>query len=146
MKKIINNKVYDTETAQELASWANTWDTRDFHHVCETLYRKRTGEFFLCGEGGPMTQYARTIGQNEWLGGEKIFPLSAENARKWAEEHLDADDYIELFGEPKESPDERVTLCVQIPADLDTLIRRQAAERGISLSAYINDALAKAVK
>ena len=140
MKKIINNKVYDTETAQELASWASTWDTPDFYHVCETLYRKRTGEYFLYGAGGPMTQYARTIGQNEWSGGEKIIPLSAENARNWAEEHLDGDEYESIFGLPDEDADP-VMLSVMLPADLSALIRQKAVEKGISLTAYVEWAL-----
>ena len=143
MKKIINGRQYDTDKARQLGVDGGG---DGFSAWSEELYQKRTGEYFIYGEGGPMTKYAKSTGQNSWSGGSKIIPLSAENARKWAEEHLDADDYIELFGEPEESPDERVTLCVQIQADLDILIRRQAAERGISLSAYINDALAKAVK
>ena len=145
MKMIIRNKIYNTATARELGmdSYSNPGD---FHYWRETLFQKRTGEYFLYGEGGPMSHYARSVGQNEWAGGEKIFPLSPDKARAWAEKHLDADEYIKLFGEPEESSDERVTLCVKIQVDIDTLIRRQAAERGISLSAFINEALAKAVK
>ena len=50
MKKIIKGKVYDTDTARELASWANGGNWRDFSHLEETLYRKKTGEYFLHGE------------------------------------------------------------------------------------------------
>ena len=67
MKKIINGKKYDTDTAQELASWDNGGGWRDFHHCEETLYRKKTGEFFLFGEGGPMTKYAVSTGQTQQL-------------------------------------------------------------------------------
>ena len=66
MKKIINGKVYDTETAQVLGSWSNMSD-RSFERIDETLYRKRTGEFFLHGEGGPMSRYAVQIGQNPFV-------------------------------------------------------------------------------
>ena len=49
-----------------------------------------------------MARYAEAVGSNEWGWGEKIIPLAADGARKWAEEHLDADDYRTLFGAPDE--------------------------------------------
>ena len=97
MKKVINGKAYDTEKAKPVAHWKNWGSWRDFEHIEETLYRKRTGEFFLFGEGGPKTKYAEREGQNCWTDGSKIIPLSWEAARKWAEEHLDADKYAEIF-------------------------------------------------
>lgn len=137
MKKIINNKLYNTETAVEIGLDCGG---DGFTHWCERLYRKRTGEYFLHGEGGPMTQYAVTIGQNSWSGGEKIMPLTYENARKWAEEHMDADDYAEAFGMPDEDGGVE-TLHVQLPSDLMAAIRKQAAERGLSLRAYVEQEL-----
>lgn len=135
MKKIINGKLYDTDTAKGLGSWSNgEWG--DFSHVEETLYRKRTGEFFLHGEGGPMTQYAKSCGNNSWSGGEKIIPLSAAKAREWAEGKLDANDYAAIFGMPDEDAG-KVTLCVQLPADLNALIRAGASESGQSIAAYV---------
>lgn len=136
MKKIINGKLYDTDTARMLGSWENTWDTRDFGHVSEELYIKRTGEYFLYGEGGPSTRYAKTIGQNSWSGGAQIMPLSVEAAREWAEEHLSADKYAEIFGMPDEDA-EPVALNIQIPAALNAQIRAKAAESGESLTAYV---------
>ena len=38
MKKIINGKRYDTDTAKELGSWSYS-HYGDFAYVCETLYR-----------------------------------------------------------------------------------------------------------
>ena len=142
MKKIINNKVYDTDTARELGMDAGG---DGFSGWCERLYQKRTGEFFLYGEGGPMTKYAHTIGQNSWSGGEKIMPLSAAKAREWAEEHLDGDDYEAIFGIPEEGP-EKVTLCVQLSATLGAKIRAGASEAGKSLSGYIEQVLGESLK
>ncbi len=59
MKKVINGKAYDTEKAKPVAHWKNWGSWRDFEHIEETLYRKRTGEFFLLGEGGPKTEICR---------------------------------------------------------------------------------------
>ena len=49
-----------------------------------------------------MTKYAVSVGLNEWSGGEKIIPLDLDSAQKWAEEHLDGDEYVRAFGEPEE--------------------------------------------
>ena len=102
MRKIIKGKMYDTETATEVGSFSNAGSFRDFTHMEETLYRKRNGEFFLFGEGGPMTKYAVTIGQNSWSGGSRITPLTENQAREWAEECLNVDEYISLFGDVDE--------------------------------------------
>ena len=98
MKKIIDNKKYDTATATCLAHWWNGLPGNDFNHMEERLYRKKNGEYFIHGEGGAMTCYCRTIGQNEWSGGEDITPLTEAEARKWVEEKAN-DRYEEIFGE-----------------------------------------------
>ena len=58
--------------------------------------------FFLYGEGGAMTKYAKYVEGCGYTDGEKIIPLSEDEARDWVEEHMDVDDYIELFGECEE--------------------------------------------
>ena len=98
MKKIINGKRYNTDTAKILGS-AGYSHPGDFNHWYEELYQKKTGEFFLHGVGGAMSRYARRIGLDEWTGGEEIRPLSLEEAREWAEKNLDAEEFEEVFGE-----------------------------------------------
>ena len=61
MKKVINGRRYDTEGAMRLAGYRYGMP-RDLGYWEETLYRKRTGEFFLHGEGGPASKYAESIG------------------------------------------------------------------------------------
>mgnify|MGYP001198088724 CR=1 FL=1 len=97
MKRIINGKKYDTDTAKNLGS-AGYSHPGDFSFWQETLYQKKTGEFFLHGVGGAMSKYACRTGPDEWVGGEEIRPLTLEEARKWAEENLDADEYEQAFG------------------------------------------------
>lgn len=134
MKKIINGKLYDTDTATEIGS--NYYGTPgDFSYFSEHLYKKRTGEFFLHGSGGPMSRYSKSIGQNEWSGSEKIIPMSYESAREWAEKNLDADDFQQVFGEITEGEDAYIS--VKLPAAADSKLRRMAAEQGLSLTAMI---------
>lgn len=137
MKKIIKGKVYDTDTAQEMGSWSNGGGWRDFHHVEETLYRKKTGEFFLHGEGGPATRYAVACGQNSWTGGSRIMPLAYREAKKWAEEHLDADDYEAIFGEVTEDGS-KIQVCYTISSASVEKIKRRAGELGIPASTYLD--------
>ncbi len=136
MKKIINGKMYDTDTAKRVGSTFHGDGLRDFRHYEETLYKKRTGEYFLHGEGGPMSRYAESVGQNQWSGGEKIIPLDYKAATKWAEENMDADDYQEEFGEVSEEG-ERVMLSISVDATVADRIRKAAAEAGTSVSALI---------
>lgn len=142
MKKIISGKVYDTDTARELGSWANAGHWGDFGHMEETLYRKKTGEFFLHGEGGPATKYAEAVGQNEWSGGARIMPMSFAEARSWSEEHLEADVFEAIFGAVSED-DSRIQVCYSLSAATVETIKRKAAELGISASAYIDKIVAE---
>ena len=101
MKIIRNGKKYDTETAKKIITWSHGY-YRDFKYIAETLYRKKTGEYFLHGEGGPMTVYAEAIGDNTWSGGEQIIPLNEKEAKRWAEEKISVDAYERIFGEVSE--------------------------------------------
>lgn len=101
MKKIINKKLYNTETAKDLGFWNNGRSCCDSSYMEETLYQKKTGEFFLYGYGGALTGYAKRVGTSQ-SEGEKITPLSVDEAKEWAEEHLDADDYLDIFEDTEE--------------------------------------------
>lgn len=137
MKKVINGRLYNTDTAEKLGSWENMNDYRNFHYFSETMYRKRTGEFFLHGEGGPASPYHERVDQNSYMGGERIRPLTPEEAREWAEEHMDADDYQRIFGEVSEG-EGRTVLSVSMDAAVAERIRRMAAEQGLSVSELIS--------
>jgi hypothetical protein len=140
MKKIIKNKVYDTETARFIGSYDNGVDHRDIYSMTETLYRKRTGEYFLHGAGGPGSRYSARIDSNNWSGGEDIIPLTYDQASEWAEEHLDADEYEQEFGAVTED-ESAETVTISLPAAVIAKIRRQAQEQGSSVSAVISSAL-----
>lgn len=133
MKKIIKNKVYDTGTAQKCGEYEPNPYQSDFSYFCETLYRKKTGTFFLHGEGNAASKYSRSCGQNETCRGEKIIPLTYAEAQAWAEEHLDGDDYIAIFGEPEEDDGSVAALNIRISAAKMQKLRQAAGKRGVSL-------------
>lgn len=136
MKKIINGKVYDTEKAECVGEWSNGCYTTDFQYCSEDLYRKRTGEFFLHGDGGAMSKYAVSGGNGNWGPGSKIIPLTYEAAQKWAEKHLDGEDYEAIFGEVVED-DSRASITIYMSTSAIERAKRAASQEGISLSAYI---------
>ena len=101
MKKIIDGKLYNTATAEAVDSYDNgLYGT--FRYWEEALYRKKTGEYFLYGYGGPATEYSEQVGPNEYGSGERIIPLTAAEAKTWMEKYGDVDTYIKYFGEPEE--------------------------------------------
>ena len=96
MKKIINGRLYDTETAKMIGSWSNGLGSSDFHYCTEYLYQKKTGEYFLYGSGGAMSIYGKSYGGGMcW--GEDIVPMTEKEVKVWAEVHLTADEYMELY-------------------------------------------------
>lgn len=135
MKKIINGKRYDTATAKAVGE-AGYSHRGDFSYWAETLYRKNTGEYFLYGEGGPMSRYAVTTGQNEWSGGEKIMPLTIEKAMEWAEENLDGDDYEAIFG-PVEETGNKKAVTIMLSESAITAAKNASVVAGLSMSEYI---------
>ena len=140
MKRIINGKKYDTDTAQLMGSWENYGGWRDFSHMGETLYRKKTGEYFLLGEGGPNTKYAERVDTNSWSGGSRIMPLTYDEARQWAEEHLDADEYEAIFGEVEED-ETRVSATFRLSASTLETLKRRASAAGMGVSEYLGKLL-----
>ena len=99
MKKIINNKLYNTDTANRLIYWYNDLPSNDGYYYAEELYIKKTGEYFLYGEGGARSPYGsydceERCSYPDW----SIIPLTEAKAKEWAVDHCSADKYMELFG------------------------------------------------
>ena len=132
MKKIIGGKKYDTETATLLGERTYS-NPRDFSYIHEELYIKRTGEYFLFGEGGAMSKYRTWVDNNSWTGGEKITPITEQVAREWVEEYLEADDYERIFGKVYEDGT-MVVRTYSLPAYVADKLKREAVRRGIAAS------------
>ena len=137
VKKIINGKIYDTDTAKLVGEWYNGCYANDFNYCSEDLYQKRTGEFFIFGEGGANSKYSKSRGNNEWCGGEKIVPLSFDAAKEWVEDHLTGDEYKEIFCEVE---DDETKKCVSfyIKSANAQNLKLAAAKKEISISALID--------
>jgi hypothetical protein len=111
VKKVIKNKVYDTETAKFCGKGA-----------CEQLFQKKTGEFFLYKENS-----------------RKIAPLSYTQAQEWGENHLPKEAFSSVFGN-EENPD-RVKICISIRKDIHIKLKQNAARCAKTVSKYIEDLL-----
>jgi len=101
MKQIIDGKTYNTETATVVGTVRSkgvlSYD--DFRRYLATLYKTPKGRFFVFGEGGPMTIFARPCG-NGTIGGSGFVALEPEEALELAESAgIDADTIAEHFGD-----------------------------------------------
>lgn len=140
MKKIIKNKVYNTDTAKKIAEYDNGLGYNDLRYYSETLYQKKTGEYFLYGEGNASSKYAFSIGNNNWTSGWEIIPIYFESARNWAEENLTAEQYESIFGEIPEDHSKHI-ITISISASTLEKAKRDAARSQTSLSTYIESKL-----
>lgn len=99
MRRIINGVEYDTETAERLGSAGHGLQGEDLDWTEETLYRRRKdGRFFMYGEGGPNSDYARWLNDNDRKGGRRIDPYTREEASRWAEDNLKPEEWEHAFG------------------------------------------------
>ena len=86
MKKIIDGKRYDTETASLIGDWEFS-ELNDSHHVYEALYRTPNGAYFLWYQGGPASRYRVPGGSNTTSGSSGIHLMDAGEALAWCESH-----------------------------------------------------------
>lgn len=141
MKKIINSRKYDTETAKELGS-VRFNEGNDYIGIEETLYQKRNKEFFLYGWGGAGTKYSKRVGSNNWCSGSAIMPLSYEEAKRWAEKNLSAEEYESSFGEVSEGgEDGKINATFYISQKTNAEIDRISAKKALSKSEIIEKAI-----
>jgi hypothetical protein len=87
MKAIINGLRYDTEKAEFVGSASADCGRTDYCWWQAGLYKTSAGRYFLAGRGGPNTRFATPISGGR-TGGEKIIPMTKDEARAWAEKML----------------------------------------------------------
>ena len=143
MKKIINGKMYNTETAKMVGEYdySGPSDNNYFH---EELYRKRTGEYFIFGRGNAASKYAEHLPYGGWVGSEEIIPLTYDRAREWAEAHMEVEDYEVEFGEVSEGEaDGEVMLSLRVSEQARVALDRYCARTGHTKGKVVSDLLAK---
>ncbi len=146
MKKIINGSLFNTETARLVGSWDNGIYGNDFRSCSEDLYQTKSGKYFIHGEGGAMSTYAVHHGNNT-SGSEQIRDLTASEAREWAEEKLDADEYQKEFGEVEEAADtNKKPMTIMVSPEIRTLLESKKAEMNMSMSQLIELAIIEIYK
>ncbi len=96
MVKIINGRKYNTETAKVVAYYNNIDGRRilqcdDGRFYEMTLYKKKTGEYFICNEGNCLSGIENGIE-----------PVSKAAAKRWSEIYLSAYKYEQIWGEVEE--------------------------------------------
>ena len=133
MQKIIRGKKYNTDTAKEVCCYSNNLPFGDFDWVQETLYVKRTGEYFLHGKGGARSKYA--VPDGVFMGGgSEIIPLSEKEAQAFVEENGDTETYEKFFGEASEG-ETRTTIILSETAKKK--LQRLALEKRVSISQIV---------
>lgn len=142
MRKIKDNKVYDTDTANFIGKYEEeSYSINDSHYFEEILFRKRTGEYFIYGTGGKLSKYAKKI-SGGFTPGDHVFALTFEEARKWAEEHLEPAEYKAEFEICDES-DEKIVVSFSIPKGVLKKLKIEARTKGLERSACLSEILKK---
>ncbi len=93
MKKVIDGKLYNTDTATGWWNWNNGYGHNDFNYCEETLYLSKKGAWFMHGEGGGNSIYSGSSGDSTGPG-DQVTLLSADEALDWLS-HYDGVDAIE---------------------------------------------------
>ena len=98
-RRVIGGKAYSSPTAACLATATASRDAEDSRWYLETLFRTRTGAFFLVGEGmegTPWRYWCRS--RSNACRGHGILPLTETQVRRWLELRRLVDEYDEIFG------------------------------------------------
>ena len=99
MKKIVDGKRYDTETATCVHTWSNGKGYGDFSYREKKLYITKKGAWFFKHSGGPMTDMAVSCGSNSTSGSTRIeAPVSPTDALNFLTTHGGTEEAEEYFG------------------------------------------------
>lgn len=79
MKVIINGKLYDTDSAEEVAKWLSKERITSMKWMRKALMLNQTGDYFFLNEGGALTEYAEFDGKYR-RPGVRIEPATEEEA------------------------------------------------------------------
>lgn len=139
MRKRIDTLMYDTETAKKLGEYDSDTPVNDFSHYHEELYKKRTGEYFLHGEGGPDSPYAQSAyKQDGFVGGEDIKPITFEEAKEWAQK-TDNDELYKKEFDTIDDDEEKILTSLSLHKTAKRKLEQLAQKQGISQSDVVEN-------
>jgi hypothetical protein len=102
MKEIVDGKLYDTdaETTEHIATHNPIVDRGDFNFLREELHRTETGQYFIAGEGGAMTDYRKKVGSGEYSGSSEVRVVSDDEAFRWMQSNnINVETILDEFGD-----------------------------------------------
>jgi len=83
MRKVINGKTYRSHTAQLIVTLPSHFPKTDSKWNDTRLYRNQQGAYFLAGEGGTLSRWAKITPRGA-IAGEGIEPISKDEALAYA--------------------------------------------------------------
>ena len=101
MTRVINGKTYRTRTAQLIVTLPGHFPKTDNKWHETRLYRNQRGAYFLAGEGGSLSRWAKVTPRGA-VPGEGIEPLSKDEARAYAKDAGLSPDRFAQAGLPRE--------------------------------------------
>lgn len=137
MNKRIKGKLYNTESAKELARIDSGHSPSDFEYWEEVLYLTKSGNFFLYGWGGGNSRYGEWHG-NSGGTGEKIMPMEIDEAVEWSENNLSGDEVEQIFGRLEE---DKVKITADISVSAKERLDSLRKETGKSIGEIVEELL-----
>lgn len=81
VRRVIDGKIYDTETAQQICGLPCWFNRTDFEWHDTALYRSPKGRYFVAGEGNAASMWSQPVGNNCRGGGRGLRAVDAAEAR-----------------------------------------------------------------
>ena len=99
MRRVINGKVYDTQTADTVVNLDNDLSGSDFNFQRISLYRTKKGVFFIAGTTGAFGRFCVMEDDGSRSDGSGIDVITKDEAREIAENaQTDVDVMEQHFG------------------------------------------------
>lgn len=88
LRRVIDGKIYDTDTATWLCTVRLGGTRSDFGWEVSSLYKTPRGNFFKAGKGGPASAYRCPGDTGGWTPGFGIIPIAREDALEFYQRHF----------------------------------------------------------
>ena len=138
MKKVMDGKLYNTESATLIGSFWNNLSITDFNYLKKELYRTKSGNYFLYCHGGANTAYAERVGYM-MKDGETIHPMTFERARSWAEKNLSTNDYLNHFDATDPDDDNSISASFLLSKQAINLLNNLQSTTGQNKSDIVDN-------